>query len=58
MDKGDHTLLIRRRFDVPFGGGDGINKGRYVLLRKGQTRIMTINLAVPVYPQYLIPYAT
>jgi len=48
LDKDDRTLLIRRRFDVPFSGGD-IVPGRYVLMRTGETQTESVTLAVPVY---------
>ncbi len=52
MDKDDRTLLIRRRLDVPFWGGDGTVYGRYIRMRPGQIQTESVTTAVPFYPQY------
>lgn len=52
MDRDDRTLLIRERFDVPFGGGGEIAYGRYVLLSTGQNQTESVTLATPVNPEY------
>ena len=52
MDKDDRTLLLRRRFDVPFSGGGNIVYGRYVLLCARQTWTESVSLPVPVYSEY------
>jgi len=52
IDRDDRTLLIRERFDVPFGGGGEIAYGRYVLLSAGQSQTESVTLATPVNPEY------
>lgn len=52
IDKDERTLLIRRRFDVPFSGGGNIAPGRYVVMRNGETQIESVSLPVPVNPEY------
>jgi len=52
IDKDDRTILIRRRFDVPFSGGGGIAFGRYVLMRTGETQTELVSLTIPVHPEY------
>jgi len=52
MSKDNRTLLIRRRLDVPFGGGDGIPYFRYVLLRAGKTLTESVKCSLPFHPQY------
>ena len=52
VDKDDRTLLIRRRFDVPFSGGGSMLHGRYVVMRTGETQAESVTLAVPVHPEY------
>jgi len=50
MDEDGRTILIRRRFDVPFGGGGLPVYGRYVRMRPGQIRTESISLVIPVRP--------
>jgi len=52
MEKDNRTLLIRRRLDVPFGGGNGIPYFRYVLLRSGQTLTESVKSCLPFHTQY------
>ena len=52
MDEDDRTLMIRRRFNVPFSGGGNTPPGRYVVLRSGKTLTESVTLAIPVYPEY------
>ena len=52
MDEDGRTLLLRRRFDVPFSGGGNMVFGRYVLMRPGESQIESITRAVPVHPEY------
>ncbi|MBC8470933.1 MAG: hypothetical protein H8D56_15785 [Planctomycetes bacterium] len=52
MDKDERTLLMRRRFDVPFSIGGDIASGRYVVMRNGETQIESISLVLPVHPKY------
>ena len=51
MDKDGRTILIRRRFDVPFGGGGLPVYGRYVRMRPGQVRTEFVSLVTPVRPE-------
>lgn len=51
MDEDSRTLLVRRRLNVPFSGGNGPIYGRYVLLRAGQTQTESVSLAIPVRPE-------
>jgi hypothetical protein len=51
IDKNERTLLIRRRFDVPFFGGD-VADGRYVTMRPGDTQRESVSLPVPVSLDY------
>jgi len=50
MDKDGQTILIRRRFDVPFAGGNGPVYGRYVRMHPGQIQAESVSLAIPVRP--------
>jgi hypothetical protein len=52
MDRDDRTLLVRRRLDVPFSGGDGTVYGCYVRMRPGEIRTESVTTAVPIYPEY------
>jgi hypothetical protein len=52
MKKDNQTLLIRRRLDVPFNGGDGIPYFRYVLLRSEQSLTESVKRNLPFHPQY------
>ena len=52
MNKDNRTLLIRKRLDVPFGGGNGIPYFRYVLLRVGKTLTESVKCSLPFHTQY------
>jgi len=52
MSKDNRTLLMRRRLDVPFGGGDDIPYFRFVLLRAGKTLTESVKRSLPFHPQY------
>ncbi|MHC4144936.1 MAG: hypothetical protein ACYSWW_17790 [Planctomycetota bacterium] len=52
MDKDERTLLLRRRFDVPFFGGGNIVYGRYLVMHPGESQTESITCALPVYPEY------
>lgn len=52
IDKDERTLLLRRRFDVPFSGGGNIAPGRYVVMRTGETQLESVSLPVPVNSEY------
>jgi hypothetical protein len=52
MHEDKRTLLIRRRWDVPFNGGGNRIHGRYLVMRPGESQSESINCAVPVCPQY------
>lgn len=52
LDQNRHTLLIRRRFDVPaFGYCVAPPAGHYACLPPGQERAESLSLALPVYPR-------
>lgn len=54
MEAGSHTLLIRRRLDVPSSAiWRIVPRGRYILLRPGENRTESIVLNLPVQSKFV-----
>ena len=47
MEEDGQTLLLRKRFDVPFSGGGNMVHGRYILMRPGESKIESITRIIP-----------